>query len=80
LLDDQQRDGHDYRGILRFQRYDLALERGGLVASKYDVDASQEERLALCAIDEPANIDKLFGYATEAARKQVSLEDFAGFI
>ncbi len=73
-------DHLDPRGLLRFQRYDLPLERSGLVPGEFDVAASQEERLALHAIDDPRNIDKLYALASEAARKQVSLEDFEGFV
>jgi len=70
----------DPRGILRFQRYDLPLETGLLASGQYDVDATQTERLALHAIDNPDNTDRLYELAGEAARKQVSLEDFAGFV
>src|SRR5262249_44129773 len=31
----------DPRGILRFQRYDLPLEKGGLVPGEFDIDATQ---------------------------------------
>lgn len=73
-------DHHDPRGVLRFQRYDLPLEAGRLVAPEFDVGATQAERLALHAIDEPANIDKLYALASEAAGKQVSMLDFEGFV
>ena len=73
-------DHHDRRGVLRFQRYDLPLEAGRLVAPEFDVGATQAERLALHAIDEPANIDKLYALASEAAGKQVSMLDFEGFV
>ncbi len=73
-------DHHDPRGVLRFQRYDLPLEAGRLVKPEFDVGATQAERLALHAIDEPANIDKLYELASEAARKQVSMQDFEGFV
>ena len=71
---------HDPRGVLRFQRYDLPLEAGRLVKPEFDVGATQAERLALHAIDEPANIDKLYALASEAAGKQVSMLDFEGFV
>jgi hypothetical protein len=74
------RDHIDPRGALRFQRYDLPLEAGGLVPSQFDVDATMQERLALHAIDNPANIDKLYALAGEAARKQVSMQEFHGFL
>lgn len=70
----------DQRGILRFQRYDLPLERGRLVSADYDVDATMEERLSLQAIDRPENIDRLHALALQAARKQVSAVDFDGFL
>ncbi|MGE0698859.1 MAG: patatin-like phospholipase family protein [Hyphomicrobiaceae bacterium] len=70
----------DERGIIRFQRYDLPLEKGRLVPPEYDVEASADELRALHAIDEPLNIDRLYALASEAARKQVSLQDFAGFV
>jgi len=73
-------DHHDPRGVLRFQRYDLPLEAGRLVKPEFDVGATQAERLALHAIDEPANIDKLYALASEAAGKQVSMLDFEGFV
>jgi uncharacterized protein len=73
-------DHHDARGALRFQRYDLPLETGGLVPPAFDVTATQTERLALQAIDDPNTIDRLSQLATEAALKQVSIEDFKGFI
>lgn len=69
----------DAQGLLRFQRYDLPLEKA-LVHSDYDVSATPDERLKLHAIDDPTTIDKLHGLAMEAARKQVSIKDFAGFI
>ena len=72
-------DRQDPRGLLRFQRYDLPLEKA-LVPPAFDVDATPEERLALHAIDEPRILDQLFELATQAARKQVSMQDFAGFI
>ncbi len=53
---------------------------GGLVPSKYDVDASQEERLSLRAIDDPAIVDRLYELAGQAAKRQFSLEDFDGFV
>lgn len=71
---------HDARGVLRFQRYDLPLETGGLVPPAFDVTAPQQERLALQAIDDPSTIDRLHALAAEAALKQVSIEDFKGFI
>ena len=70
----------DGRGGLRFQRYDLPLETGGLVSAAYDIDATNPERAALVAIDNPDNIEKLFVLATQAAKKQVSIVDFDGFI
>ena len=73
-------DHRDPRGVLRFQRYDLPLEAGRLVKPEFDVGATQAERLALHAIDEPANIDKLYALASEAAGKQVSMLDFEGFV
>jgi hypothetical protein len=73
-------DHYDPRGILRFQRYDLPLEASRLVPPEFDIGATQAERLALHAIDEPANIDKLYELASEAARKQVSMLDFEGFV
>jgi hypothetical protein len=73
-------DHHDPRGVLRFQRYDLPLEAGPLVQPEFDVGATQAERLALHAIDEPANIDKLYALASEASGKQVSMLDFEGFV
>ena len=72
-------DHADKRGVLRFQRYDLPLEAGRLVPPEFDVSATQKERLALHAIDNPANIGKLYDLASEAARKQVSMLDFDGF-
>lgn len=73
-------DYSDKRGILRFQRYDLPLEANGMVAGPFDVSATMAERLALHAIDDPTKIDQLFALASEAARKQVSMLDFSGFI
>jgi hypothetical protein len=73
-------DHHDPRGMLRFQRYDLPLEAGGLVRPEFDVSATQAERLALHAIDNPATIDRLYALGSEAARKQVSMLDFDGFV
>jgi hypothetical protein len=70
----------DPRGVLRFQRYDLPLEAAGLVPAEFDVTATMPERLALHALDEPGNIDKLYALASEAARKQVSMADFEGFL
>ena len=70
----------DQRGLLRFQRYDVPLEQGGLVHAAYDVTASQAERRALRSMDDPAIIEPLAKLATEAARKQVSMEDFEGFV
>jgi hypothetical protein len=70
----------DPRGILRFQRYDLPLERSGLVPGEFDVSATMQERIALHPIDNPANIEKLYKLASEAASKQVSVEDFNGFV
>jgi len=73
-------DHADKRGVLRFQRYDLPLETGRLVAPEFDVSATQAERIALHAIDNPANIGRLHELASEAARKQVSMLDFDGFV
>jgi hypothetical protein len=73
-------DHHDKRGALRFQRYDLPLEAGRLVPPEFDVGATQTERLVLHAIDDPSNIDKLYDLAAQAARKQVSMLDFHGFV
>jgi hypothetical protein len=73
-------DHHDARGILRFQRYDLPLETGGLVPPEFDVAATQMERMALQAIDDPKTIDRLDALAAEAALKQVSIADFEGFL
>jgi len=70
----------DPRGLLRFQRYDLPLETGGLVPPAYDVVATAPERAALHAIDDPSILEPLYQLASEAARKQVSLLDFEGFI
>ncbi|MDX2289324.1 MAG: patatin-like phospholipase family protein [Hyphomicrobiaceae bacterium] len=66
--------------LLRFQRYDLPLETGGVVPSRYDIQASMAERIAMQPIDKPENIPKLRAWAEEVAHKQVSLEDFAGFL
>jgi hypothetical protein len=71
---------HDPRGALRFQRYDLPLEAGGLVPPAFDIDATQRERLALHAIDDTNTMDHLYALASEAALRQVSLEDFKGFV
>jgi uncharacterized protein len=70
----------DGKGALKFQRYDLPLEAGRFVGPAYDVDASNPERQALVALDNPKNIPKLLELATQAAKKQVSLADFEGFI
>lgn len=70
----------DPRGILRFQRYDLPLETGDLVVKKFHVDATQKQLLALHAIDEPANIDRLYELASDVARRQVSVQDFVGCV
>ncbi len=67
-------------GLLRFQRYDLPLEAGGLVPPQFDVSASQEERTALHAIDDATLIDPLYKWASQAASKQVSMKDFEGFV
>ncbi len=71
---------HDPRGLLTFQRYDLPLDKGAWVAPAYDIEASQAERDALHPIDDPATIDTLYRFATEAARKQVSVKEFDGFL
>ncbi len=71
---------HDPRGLLTFQRYDLPLDDTGLVPPEYDVAATQAERLALHAIDDATIIDPLSRLASEAARKQVSLHEFEGFL
>jgi hypothetical protein len=73
-------DHQDPRGILRFQRYDLPLETGGLVPPEFDIQANQKERLALHPIDDPTLIDKLHDFGCEAAQRQVSLQDFEGFV
>ena len=71
---------HDPRGLLTFQRYDLPLDDSGLVPPEYDVVATQAERSALHAIDDATIIDPLSRLASEAARKQVSLHEFEGFL
>ncbi len=68
------------KDLLSFQRYDLPLEKGGLVPPQFDVTASQETRLTLHAIDDPTKIDTLYELASDAAAKQVNVADFEGFI
>ena len=70
----------DKRGLLKFQRYDLPLEKGRLVAPQFDVAAEQSERKKLQAMDDAAIVEPLYKLAAEAAKKQVSLEDFRGFV
>lgn len=72
-------DRSDLHALLRFQRYDLPLETA-LVDARYDVSAAQDVRVGLRAIDDPGILDKLYELSTEAARKQVAISDFAGFI
>ncbi|MEL6979325.1 MAG: patatin-like phospholipase family protein [Pseudomonadota bacterium] len=66
-------------GLLSFQRYDAPFELG-LLPEAYDIAASKKERERMFAIDEPNNLKKLWDYGVEAAEKQVSREDFAGFL
>ena len=68
--------------LFKFQRYDLALETG-LFDQKYaafDVAASNEERKALHAIDDPSILEPLHALAKDAAARQVSRADFSGFV
>lgn len=67
------------RGLLRFQRYDLPLDMG-LVKPEYDVDAKKLQRMELFALDDPSKLNELYRLGTEAAIKQVSAEDFEGFL
>ena len=67
------------RGLLRFQRYDLPLDIG-LVKPEFDVSATRAERMELFALDDPSKLDVLQRLGTEVALKQVSTEDFAGFV
>ncbi|MCI4665322.1 MAG: patatin-like phospholipase family protein [Neomegalonema sp.] len=67
------------RGLMRFQRYDAPLELG-LVPPEFDIAATKAEREAMFPIDEPKNIPKLYAMGQEAAAKQVSAADFAGFV
>ncbi len=71
---------HDPRGLLTFQRYDLPLDDDALVPPQYDVEATQAERAKLHAIDDASTIDVLYRLASEAARKQVSMQEFEGFL
>lgn len=67
------------RGLLRFQRYDLPLEMG-LVPPHLDVKATKAKRMEFFEMDDPSKIDELYRLASEAAAKQVSMADFAGFV
>jgi hypothetical protein len=51
-----------------------------LVPPEFDVEAAQNDRLALHGMDDPTKIDALYSLASEAAQKQVSLADFEGFL
>jgi hypothetical protein len=73
-------NGGSSRDLLRFQRYDLPLETGGFVPPQFDIQAPMSERLKMHAIDEPKNIPTLMAWAEEVAVKQVSFEDFKGFV
>jgi hypothetical protein len=66
--------------LLRFQRYDLPLDKGQLVPQQFDVDADQHTRLRLQKLDDASIIPELSRLAEEAALKQVSMDDFRGFL
>jgi uncharacterized protein len=66
--------------LIRYQRYDLPLERTGLVPPLYDVEASKHELKSLHAIDAPEHVDRLFELASHVAARQVDVSDFKGFI
>ncbi|MEM9027145.1 MAG: patatin-like phospholipase family protein [Pseudomonadota bacterium] len=72
--------GDPDRELLRFQRYDVALEAGGLVPAAFDISATGAERQKMHAIDSVTTMPTLRRWGQEAAEKQVSAEDFAGFV
>lgn len=51
-----------------------------MLPQQYDITASNEARAALHPIDRAENIEDLERMATAAAAKQVSMEDFDGFL
>ena len=65
--------------LLRFQRLDLPLEMS-LLPNAYDITATQPERAHFWPMDRPDLIDGMYALARTAARKQVSIRDFDGFI
>lgn len=71
--------GSSRGALFSFQRYDLPLEVG-LVAPDYDIDASHDERRAMHKIDDATLLDAFKRYGAEAARKQVAVADFEGFL
>lgn len=66
--------------LLRFQRYDLPMDERPIVDEAFDIDVPYQDRVHLRPIDAPENIATLRAWSAEAARKQVSLKDFDGFL
>lgn len=68
-------DGHPVGPLLRFQRYDMRLEKDDLNVDRCaEVDDTEMTRLRNMV--EPRNMARLFSLAAEAAAKQVTQDDF----
>lgn len=68
-------DGREVGPLLRFQRYDMRLDKDDLNIDRC-AEADDPELARLRDMVEPANIKRLYQLAAAASKKQVSEDDF----